>query len=114
MKKNWKTVNVESALGENLGTVSYIPMPKIYSNSIIKKPRSLGATTTFFETMESLPKDLYQFYVKVVMQRISKSSYPLLGGTEYLSIKEKYPNAFEENGELKELSKIPYKIDNNI
>lgn len=70
----------------------------------------------YYAWVEKMKPDFKHFYQKVLAQKITRSSLPVITPGEFDTMHRKYPNAFfcNQKGEIevKELNKLPASLFN--
>lgn len=67
----------------------------------------------YFDLIEKMPPDFKLFYQKVICQRLTRSSHPVITPEEFNVMHRKYPDAFivtDKAVEVKPINKLPAKM----
>lgn len=80
------------------------------------KASSINTVEKYYHWIEKLKPDFKHFYIKVLAQKLSRSSIPAITTQEFDTMHRKYPNAFfcNQKGEteIKELNNLPASLFN--
>jgi hypothetical protein len=80
------------------------------------KAQSIVTVEKYFHWIEKMKPDFKNFYQKVLAQRLTRSSIPVISPAEFDTMHRKYPNAFFVNHkdeiEVKEIDKLPASLFN--